>query len=240
MDNKTKVVYVLTKSNEDLDITYPIGVFSNIDLAMKKVLDGVSDDMVSFNTLLDLSKISCPVHTSYTSYTTDSPNSDNNYNTTHSKDIVDAVNAVFTIVVKNSLDDFNDEDITEESFLKIQHLIPNPNQYNQQDLYEEFWGYVYHWTQLFKQYDVVCDKPENIQAQIKQMADDYQKLHIIQELPDFDHVNFTLEQLKQRYPNISFDKYSFKPNEFNFSIYDYWNMETKHNSYNIVRFVLDE
>ena len=41
MNNKTKVVYVLTKSNEDLDITYPIGVFSNIDLAIKKVLDGV-------------------------------------------------------------------------------------------------------------------------------------------------------------------------------------------------------
>ena len=48
MDNKAKVVYVITKSNEDLDITYPIGVFSNIDLAMKKVLDAVSDDMDKF------------------------------------------------------------------------------------------------------------------------------------------------------------------------------------------------
>lgn len=239
MDNKTKVVYVLNVSNYELDIQYSAGVYSNIDLAMKKVFNNISNDMTSFNTLLSLSKIAC---TSYPTYPTDASHSDNSENkiSTYPKEIVDAITAVFNIVVKNSLDDFDDEDIAEELFFKIQHLIPNPEQYNEQDLYEEFLGYIYHWTQLFKQYDVVCNKPENIHAKTKQMADGYQELHVIKEYQDFDHVNFTFEQLKQRYPNIYWDKYSFKHNEFNFSINDYWNMESKNDSYNIVRFVLDE
>lgn len=239
MDNKTKVVYVLNVSNYELDIQYSAGVYSNIDLAMKKVFNNISNDMTSFNTLLSLSEIAC---TSYTSCLTDASHSDNSENkiSTYSKEIVDAITAVFKIVVKNSLDDFDDEDIAEELFFKIQHLIPNPDQYNEQDLYEEFLGYIYHWTQLFKQYDVVCNKPENIHAKIKQMADGYQELHVFKEYQDFDHVDFTFEQLKQRYPNIYWDKNSFKHNEFNFSINDYWNMESKNDSYNIVRFVLDK
>lgn len=241
MNNKTKVVYVVTKSNEDLDITYPIGVFSNIDLAMKKVLNDVSDDMESFNTLLDFSKIACVSHSSYPTDPTDASHSDNNGNTTHPKDIVDAVTNVFKIVVKNSLDELNDEeDISEELFLKIQHLIPNPNQYNQQDLYDEFLGYMYHWTQLFKHFCVTSDDFNHIQEKIKQMADGYQELYVISEYPDFDNINFTFEQLKQRYPNIPFHQYSSNDNNFHFSIYDYWNMTTQHDSYNIVRFVLNE
>lgn len=240
MNNKAKVVYVVTKSNEDLDITYPIGVFSNIDLAMKKVLDDVSDDMASFDTLLSLSKIACASCVSHPTDVSHASNLDNNDNKTHSKDIVDAVNTIFTIIVKNSLNELDDEDISEEQFLKIQHLIPNPDQYDQQYLYDDFLSYLYHWTQLFKQYDVVCDKPEHIQAKIKQMADGYQKLYVISESPDFDNINFTFEQLKQRYPNIPFHQYSSNDNNFHFSIYDYWNMTTQHDSYNIVRFVLDE
>lgn len=228
MDNKTKVVYVLNVSNYELDIQYSAGVYSNIDLAMKKVFNNISNDMISFNTLLSLSKIACASH---------SDNSENKIST-YPKEIVDAITAVFNIVVKNSLDDFDDEDIAEELFFKIQHLIQSNN--NEQDLYEEFLGYIYHWTQLFKQYDVVCNKTENIHAKTKQMANGYQELHVIKEYQDFDHVNFTFEQLKQRYPNIYWDKYSFKDNEFNFSINDYWNMESKNDSYNIVRFVLDE
>ena len=253
MDNKTKVVYVLNVSNYELDIQYSAGVYSNIDLAMKKVLDGVSDDMVSFNTLLDFAKIacaSCPTDVSHPTDIIDSKDashpsnvlhSDNNGNTTYSKDVVDSVTAILKMVVNYVLDDV-DYEISEELFSKVQHLIQNPEQYNQQDLYDEFLSYLYHWTQLFKHFCVTCDDFDHIQAKIKQIADGYQELHIVQELPDFDNVNFTFEQLKQRYPNISFSKYSFKhnENEFDFSIYDYWNMETKHDSYNIVRFVLDE
>ena len=239
MDNKAKVVYVLTKSNEDLDITYPIGVFSNIDLAIKKVLDGVSDNLASFNTLLDFSKIAYSSNVLHASHSLNSENSDNG-NTTYSKDIVDAVNAIFTIVVKNSLNEFYDEDISEELFLKIQHLIPNPNQYNQQDLYDEFLGYMYHWTQLFKHFSVTCDDFNHIQEKIKQMADGYQELYVVKEYPDFDHVNFTFEQLKQRYQNISFNQYSCNDNKFYFSINDYWNLESNNESYNITRFVLDK
>lgn len=239
MNNKTKVVYVLTKSNEDLDITYPIGVFSNIDLAIKKVLDGVSDNLASFNTLLDFSKIAYSSNVSHASHSLNSENSDNG-NTTYSKDIVDAVNAIFTIVVKNSLNEFDDEDISEELFSKVQNLIQNSEQYDQQDLYDEFLSYLYHWSQLFKQYDVVCDSSENIQSKIKQMTNDYQKLYVIKEFSDFDHISFKFEQLKQRYPNISFNQYSCNDNKFYFSINDYWNLESNNKLYNITRFVLDE
>ena len=43
MDNKTKVVYVLNVSNYELDIQYSAGVYSNIDLAMKKVFNNISN-----------------------------------------------------------------------------------------------------------------------------------------------------------------------------------------------------
>ena len=229
MDDNKKVVYVLNISNFDLDITYSVGVYSNIDLLMKKVLDSVSDNMISFNTLLSLSKIAF------------SDNKDSQY----SKDIVDSATNILKLVVKNSLEarsaeaELDDDDISEELFLKIQHLIPNPNQYEPQDLYEEFLFYISYWTQLFQQYNITCDSVEYIQSKIKQMEDGYQKLFIVKESPDFDNINFTLEQLKQRYPNISFNQYSFNNNEFNFSINDCWNIESKYDSYSIVRFVLD-
>lgn len=234
MNNKAKVVYVLNVSNYELDIQYSVGVYSNIDLAMKKVFDSISNDMASFNTLLSLSKIACA---SYTSYPLDS----NNKALTYPQDIVDAVTNVFKIVVKNSLNELDDdEDISEELFSKVQHLIQNPKQYDQQDLYDEFLSYLYHWTQLFKRFSVTCDDSNHIQEKIKQMTDGYQGLYVVKEYPDFDHVNFTFEQLKQRYQNISFNQYSSNDNNFHFSIYDYWNIETQHDSYNIVRFVLDE
>lgn len=228
MDNKAKVVYVLNVSNYELDIQYSVGVYSNIDLAMKKVFDSISNDMASFNTLLSLSKIACASHS-------------NNKALTYPQDIVDAVTNVFKIVVKNSLNELDDdEDISEELFSKVQHLIQNPEQYDQQDLYDEFLSYLYHWTQLFKRFSVTCDDSNHIQEKIKQMTDGYQGLYVVKEYPDFDHVNFTFEQLKQRYQNISFNQYSSNDNNFHFSIYDYWNIETQHDSYNIVRFVLDE
>ena len=242
MDNKAKVVYVITKSNEDLDITYPIGVFSNIDLAMKKVLDAVSDDMASFNTLLDFSKIACPTDVSHTSCSmdpTDALHSDNNGNTTHSKDVVDSVTNILKMVVNYILDDV-DYEISEELFSKVQHLIPNPEQYYQQYLYDEFLSYLYHWAQLFKHFGVTCDDFNHIQEKIKKMVDGYQGLYVLKEHSDFNHLDFTFEQLKQRYPNIPFHQYSSNDNNFHFSIYDYWNMTTQHDSYNIVRFVLDE
>lgn len=237
MDNKAKVVYVLNVSNYELDIQYSIGVYSNIDLAMKKVFNSISNDMTSFDTLLSLSKITRPTDALHSLNVSHSKNK----TSTYPKDIVDAVTNVFKIVVKNSLDELNDEEnISEELFLKIQHLISNPNQYNQQDLYDEFLGQMYHWTQLFKHFSVTCDDSCHIQEKIKQMADDYQELYVVKEYPAFDHVNFTFEQLKQRYPNISFNQYSSSDNNFHFSIYDYWNMEIQHDSYDIVRFVLDE
>lgn len=245
MDNKAKVVYVVTKSNEDLDITYPIGVFSNIDLAMKKVLNDVSDDMESFNTLLDFSKIACTSyptdvsHTSYPTDPTDALHSDNNGNTTHSKDVVDSVTNILKMVANYVLDDV-DYEISKELFSKVQHLILNPEQYNPQYLYDDFLSYLYHWTQLFKHFCVTSDDFNHIQEKIKQMADGYQELYVISESPDFDNINFTFEQLKQRYPNIPFHQYSSNDNNFHFSIYDYWNMTTQHDSYNIVRFVLNE
>lgn len=233
MNNKTKVVYVLNVSNYELDIQYSVGVYSNIDLAMKKVFDSISNDMASFNTLLSLSKIACASHTSY-------PLDSNNKALTYPQDIVDAVTNVFKIVVKNSLNELDDEDISEELFSKVQHLIQNPEQYNQQDLYEEFLSYLSHWAQLFKRFCITSDDSNHIQEKIKQMADGFQELYVVKEYPDFDHVNFTFEQLKQRYQNISFNQYSSNDNNFHLSIYDYWNIETQHDSYNIVRFVLDE
>lgn len=243
MNNKAKVVYVLNVSNYELDIQYSVGVYSNIDLAMKKVFDSISNDMASFNTLLSLSKIAYPTDASHSSYPTnllDASHSDNNGNTTHSKDIVDSATNILKLVVKNSLEELDDDDISEELFLKIQHLIPNPNQYEPQDLYEEFLSYLSHWAQLFKRFCITSDDSNHIQEKIKQIADGYQELYVVKEYPDFDHVNFTFEQLKQRYPNISFNQYSSSDNNFHFSIYDYWNMEIQHDSYDIVRFVLDE
>lgn len=228
MDNQTKVVYVLTKSNEDLDITYPIGVFSNIDLAMKKVLDGVSDDMASFNTLLDFSKIACVSHTSH----------DNSGNTTYSKDIVDSVTTIIKMVANYVLDDV-DYEISEELFLKVQHLIQNPEQYNQQDLYEEFLSYLSHWAQLFKRFYIASDDSNHIQEKIKKMVDGYQRLCVLKEHSDFNHMGFTFEQLKQRYPKVDFHQKFVNPYEFQFFIYDYWNYEAEISSYTVTRFVVD-
>lgn len=232
MDNQTKVVYVVTKSNEDLDITYPIGVFSNIDLAMKKVLDGVSDDMASFNTLLDFSKIAYSLHSLNVSH------SDNNGNITYSKDVVDSVTNILKMVVNYVLDDV-DYEISEELFSKVQHLIQNPEQYDQQYLYDEFLSYLYHWAQLFKHFGVTCDDFNHIQEKIKQMADDYQSIYVLNESHDFNHVEFTFEQLKQRYPNIGFNSEVFNPHEFRFFIYDYWNYEAEINFYTVTWFVVD-
>ena len=77
----------------------------------------------------------------------------------------------------NSAYDFTHQHISKKLFLKVKHLIPNPNKYNQQDLYDEFVElYVRHWKELFSKYSVT-DK--NIQTKIQKMADDRNKFYQI-------------------------------------------------------------
>lgn len=68
------------------------------------------------------------------------------------------------------------------------------------------------------------------------MVDYYQGRYIIKESSDFNHANFTLEDFKQRYPNLQFSHYF--SNNFHVFINDYY--KTESNSYNITRFILDE
>lgn len=233
LTKKQKTIYVLNVRNDEF-MEYSAGVYSNIDLAIQKTLEIASSNMDSFNILLAISKIAF---------------SNNNENTTYSKDVIDAATNILKFVAKNISNDLDknssDENTLEESFLKIHHLIDftsvvgHTNQ-APQDLYEEFLSYIFHWQQLFQQYHVDCNNLEQIQLTIKQMTDNYQGLYIAEDYPDFDNINFTLEQLQKRYPNISFNQYSFNNNEFIFSINDYWNYESSNYSYIIKQFILDK
>lgn len=226
MNSKTKIVYVLNVRNDELNMEYSAGVYSNIDLAMRKALDIVSGDMDSFNTLLNFSEIAF---------------SNNNDNAIYSKDVIEPITDIFKIIVKNILNDSNvenlDKNTEEELILTAKHLIPN---INQQDIHEEFLSYIYHWTQLFQQYNVSCDSIDHIQLKIKQMVDGYQGIYVVEEFSDFDNINFTFEQLQQHYPNIKFHQGLSNSHELSFSINDYWNFEPKNHFYSITRFILDE
>ena len=119
------MVYVLSTRHYDSPKTYkdsPIkAIFTNLDSAIKKALDIHFDDEQIFDTLVAFSNIAF-----------DSSNTD-----LAAKELQQAIIEIFHKTI-NSAYDFTYQHISKKLFLKVKHLIPNPEKYNQQDLYEHF------------------------------------------------------------------------------------------------------
>ena len=216
MNNKTnqQVVYLLSIRDRDLQETnsygVPIKIYSNLDLAIKKALDIHFDDEQILDTLVAFSNIAF----------------DSSNTASSTEDVKAAIIEVLHKTI-NRAHDFTHQHISKKLFLKVKHLIPNPNKYNQQDLYEEFVEfYVRHWKELFCKYGVT-DK--NIQHKIQKMVDDrnkfYQMKHDIEadkNQPCGVASKLTKSYLKKRYPKLSFNNGRYS-DTFEFSINSFVN-----------------
>ena len=119
MNNKTnqQVVYLLSICDRDLQETnsygVPVKIYSNLDLAIKKALDIHFDDEQILDTLVSLSNIAF----------------DSTSTTATTEDVNAAIIEVLHKTI-NSTYDFTHQHISKKLFLKVKHLIPNPNKYN--------------------------------------------------------------------------------------------------------------
>ena len=234
-DNKTnqRVVYVLSTRHYDSPKTYkdfPIRtIFTNLDSAIKKALDIHFDDEQILDTLVAFSNIAF-----------DSSNTDSAV-----KELQQAVIEILHKTI-NGAYDFAHQNISKKSFLKVKHLIPNPEKYNQQDLYEHFLEfYVGHWEDLFVGY---CVTNKNIKSKIQKMIDDRNQFYQFKHDIEVDKnkscgavSKLTKSYLKKRYPKISFletnsEEFEFEVNSFINELFYFWLNQT----FVIQLFVLDE
>lgn len=216
MNNKTnqQVVYLLSICDRDLQETnsygVPVKIYSNLDLAIKKALDIHFNDEQILDTLVSLSNIAF----------------DSTSTTATTEDVNAAIIEVLHKTI-NSTYDFTHQHISKKLFLKVKHLIPNPNKYNQQDLYDEFIEfYVKYWEILFHHYGVNSD---NIQTKIQKMVDDRNKFYQIKHNIESDKnqpcgvaSKLTKSYLKKRYPKLSFNNGRYS-DTFEFSINSFVN-----------------
>ena len=233
--NKTnqQAVYVLSTRHYDSPKTYkdyPIKkIFTNLDSAIKNALDIHFDDEQIFDTLVAFSNIAF-----------DSSNTD-----LAAKELQQAVIEVLHKTINRAYD-VTHQHISKKLFLKVKHLIPNPEKYNQQDLYDHFIEfYVGKWEDLFVGYSVTN---KNIQTKIQKMADDrkqfYQFKHDIEvdKNKSCDLTNkITKSYLKKRYPKISFlttnsEEFEFEVNSFVNELFGFKLNQT----FIIETFILDE
>ena len=212
MNNKEnqKVVYVLSTRHYDSPRTYKDfqikKIFTNLDSAIKNALDIHFDDEQIFDTLVAFSNIAF-----------DSSNADS-----AAKELQQAVIEVLHKTINRAYD-FTYQHISKKLFLKVKHLIPNPEKYNQQDLYDHFLDfYVHNWENLFIGYGVTN---ENIQPKIQKMIDDRNKFYYIKDdIKDMKQSceatnKITKSYLQKRYPKISFleansEEFEFEVNSF--------------------------
>lgn len=233
--NKTnqQVVYVLSTRHYDSPKTYkdsPIKkIFTNLDSAIKHALDIYFDDYQILDTLVAFSNIAF-----------DSSNADST-----KEDVKQAAIEVLHKTI-NSAYDFNHQHISKKLFLKVKHLIPNPEKYNQQDLYDHFLEfYVRRWEYLFVGYGVTN---KNIQTKIQKMADDRNQFYQFKHDIELDKnkscgavSKLTKSYLQKRYPKISFlttnsEEFEFEVNSFINELLYFWISRT----FVIQLFVLDE
>lgn len=234
-DNKTnqQVVYVLSTRHYDSPKTYkdyPIkAIFTNLDSAIKKALDIHFDDAQIFDTLVAFSNIAF-----------DSSNTD-----LATKELQQTVIEIFHKTI-NSAYDFTYQHISKKLFLKVKHLIPNPEKYNQQDLYNHFIEfYVGKWKNLFLNYTVTTD---NIQTKIQKMVDYRNQFYQFKHDIEVDKnkscgavSKLTKSYLKKRYPKISFletnsEEFEFEVNSFVNEVFGFKLNQT----FIIETFILDE
>jgi hypothetical protein len=231
--NKTnqRVVYVLSIRHYNSPKTYKDfltkTIFTNLDSAIKKALDIHFDDEQIFDTLVAFSNI-----------VFDSSN-------TEDKELQQVIIKIFHKTINRAYD-FTYQHISKKLFLKVKHLIPNPEKYNQQDLYDHFIEfYVGKWKNLFLNYTVTTD---NIQTKIQKMVDYrnqfYQFKHDIEldKNKSCDLTNkITKSYLKKRYPKISFlttnsEEFEFEVNSFVNEVFGFKLNQT----FIIETFILDE
>lgn len=240
LDNKTNqqptLLYLLTvchcDRHNEVSSKYPIRIYSNLDFAIKKALDIHFDDEQILDTLVTFSNIAF-----------------DSYNTTASTEDVQLQQTIIEILHRtiNRACDFTHQHISKKLFLKVKHLIPNPNKCNQKDLYDEFIEfYVRNWEKLFFNYTVTN---QNIQTKIQKMVDDrnkfYQIKHDIKENKNQSCgliSKLTKSYLQKRYPKLSFTNGRYS-GTFEFSINSFVNEVFRFNIgriFIIEPFVLDE
>ena len=232
-DNKTnqKVVYVLSIRDYDSPKTYKDyptkTIFTNLDSAIKHALDIYFDDEQILDTLVAFSNIAF-----------DSSN-------TEDKKLQQAVIEVLHKTINRAYE-FTHQHISKKLFLKVKHLIPNPEKYNQQDLYDHFLEfYVLRWEYLFVGYGV---NNKNIQTKIQKMADDRNQFYHFKHDIEVDKnkscgavSKLTKSYLQKRYPKISFlttnsEEFEFEINSFINELLYFWISRT----FVIQLFILDE
>lgn len=235
-NQQTSLLYLLSIRDRDFlrqeTETYgvPIKIYSNLDSAVKKALDIHFDDCQILDTLVAFSNIA--FDSSSTALTTE--------------DVQQAIIEIFHKTINRAYD-FTHQHISKKLFLKVKHLIPNPEKYNQQDLYDEFIEfYVRNWKNLFFNYTVTA---ENIQTKIQKIVDDrnqfYQFEHDIEEDKNQScdvASELTKSYLKKRYPKIYFTDSRYS-DAFEFSIKSFVNEVIgfhRGQTFIIEPFILDE
>ena len=180
-----KFVFVLTAYNPVYDYDSMVGVYSNIDLAIKKVIDMslctslALDTLQAFVDVKDEATKQCVEH-------------------------------VFQMM-------FDEEDVSEERFMSLKHLLPNlPNDSNMDDddLYYQFLGVVEEWSKLFQNegfdLDCVCvsvssaDRANYIRNMLSGVREKYRQFYIKDDQVDIvlDSEGDLFPQIQKRYPNI--------------------------------------
>ena len=233
-NQQTSLLYLLSIRNCNLrheteTYGFPIKIYSNLDAAIKKALDIHFDDYQILDTLVAFSNIAF-----------------DSSNTNSEEDVKAAIIEIFHKTINRAYD-FTHQHIAKKFFLKVKHLIPNPNKYNQQDLYDEFIEfYVRNWKNLFFNYTVTV---ENIQTKIQKMVDDRNKFYQFKHDIETDKnqscdvaSKLTKSYLKKRYPKIYFTDSRYS-DAFEFSIKSFVNEVIGFNrdqTFIIEPFVLDE
>ena len=234
-NQQTSLLYLLSIRDNGLykennAYSFPIKIYSNLDTAIKKALDIHFDDYQILDTLVAFSNIAF-----------DSSNTNS-----EAEDVKAAIIEVLHKTINRAYD-FTYQHISKKIFLKVKHLIPNPNKYNQKDLYDEFIEfYVRHWENLFIKYGVT---DENIQTKIQKMVDARNKFYQIKHDIEADKnqscgvtSKLTKSYLQKRYPKIYFTN-SLYSDTFEFSIKSFVNEVIGFNrsqTFIIQSFVLDE
>jgi len=172
-----KFVFVLTAYNPVYDYDSMIGVYSNIDLAIKKAIDMslcsslALDTLQAFVDVKDEATKQCVEH-------------------------------VFQMML-------DEEDVSEECFLSLKHLLLNDSNMDDDELYYQFLGVVDEWSKLFQNegFDlnyVSLSYADYIRNMLSVVREKYSQFYIKD-----DQVDIVLEsegdlfpQIQKRYPNI--------------------------------------
>ena len=177
-----KFVFVLTAYNPVYDYDSMVGVYSNIDLAIKKAIDMSLCSSLALDTLQAFVDV---------------------------KDEVtkQCVEQVFQTML-------DEEDVSEECFMSLKHLLPNDSNMDDEDLYYHFLGIVEEWSKLFQSegFDLNCvslsfsssDRADYIRNMLIGIREKYRQFYIKDDQVDIvlNSEGDLFPQIQKRYPNI--------------------------------------